>query len=148
MNQHLSEEYAYLVKETIRFIEIYFENIVPAGKLDQGIYLWTKEICKKADRLMAAGKKEEMEILVENYLKYAQEYFKSNSPWQTYKSDRRACCNAVLNTVQLIANLAVLMDALECSPAERVIELFRLERVWRVQYVHSGYEIPKDLLIN
>jgi len=58
------EEYRNFVNETLGFLENNFENVIPAGRVDQGIHLWTKDVFKKAERLQATGKKEELEILV------------------------------------------------------------------------------------
>ena len=142
MEKNLLEEYRNFVNETFGFLENNFENVVPAGRVDPGIHLWTKDVFKKADRLQTAGKQEELELLVENYLKYSLEYFKLNTPWQNVEADRRICCNAILNTVQLVVNLSVLMDAVGYEPAAKVLDLFGFERSLQIHNIHSGYELP------
>lgn len=146
MNRSFLEEYWNFVKETFHFIECNFENIIPAGRVDSGIHLWTRDVFKKANRLLAAEKQEELEVLVENYLKYSLEYFKLNTPWQNVEADRRICCNAILNTVQLIVNLSVLMDAVGYEPAQKVLEILGFERGLQINHIHSGYEIPENSL--
>jgi len=141
------EEYRNFVNETLGFLENNFENVIPAGRVDQGIHLWTKDVFKKAERLQATGKKEELEILVENYLKYSLEYFKLNTPWQNVEADRRICCNAILNTVQLVVNLSVLMQAVGYEPAGKVLNLFGFEGSLQIHNIHSGYELPGSVRI-
>ena len=147
MNQQLSEEYCRFVNETFAFIEKNFENVIPAGRLDPGVFLWTKDIYKKADRLMAAEKQEELEVLVKNFLNYSLEYFKFNTPWQNMEADRRICCNAILNTVQLIVNLSVLMKIIGYQPAGKVLNLFGFDEDLRINPVHSGYELQERITI-
>ena len=144
MNDQVLKEYCYLVNETFRFIEEHFESIVPAGKVDQGILLWTKDVFKKAEKLRTEGKAEELETLAENYLKYSLEYFKCNTPWQEVREDWRICCNTILNTVQLIANLSILLNSLNYDHAAEVTRLLGLDGEWKVCTVRSGYEIPNN----
>ena len=143
MKDQLTEKYCYLVSETAGFVEKYFENIVPAGKIDQNVNLWTKDIYIKAEKLIAEGQKEEMEKLLENYLDYSLEYFKNNTTGQTMEVDRRSCCSIILNTVQMVANLSVMLDALDYEPAAKVIDWLKLDKSWQVHCVHSGYEVPE-----
>lgn len=147
MKQQLAEEYCRFVNETFEFIDKNFENVIPAGRLDQGIFLWTKDIYKKADHLMAEEKQEELEVLVKNYLNYSLEYFKLNTPWQNVQADRRICCNAILNTVQLIVNLSVLMNAIGYQPAGKVLNLFGFDEDLRINHIHSGYELQEQITI-
>ncbi len=142
MKTYLLEDYRNFVNETLNFIERNFENVIPAGRVDPGVYLWTKDVFKKAEKLQTAGNKEELEVLVENYLKYSLEYFKLNTPWQNVEADRRICCNAILNTVQLVVNLSVLVKAIGYEPAGKVLELFGFEDSLQIYNIHSGYELP------
>ena len=147
MRQFLEEEYCRFTNDIFKFIENNFENVVPAGRTDQGIFLWTKDIYKKADRLKREGSQEALEVLVKNYLKYAVEYFKLNTPWQNVEADRRICCNAILNAMQLVVNLSVLMVLIEYKPAEKVLELFGFENTLQINHVQSGCEIPEGFSV-
>ncbi len=147
MNQQLIEGYCKFVNETFAFVENYFESVIPAGRLDPGVFLWTKDIYKKADRLQAAGKQEELETLVKNYLKYALEYFKLNTPWQNVEADRRISCNAILNTMQLAVNLSVLMEICGYEPAKKVLDVFGCESSLQINHIHSGFEVPGGFMV-
>lgn len=148
MNKSLLEEYRNFVQETFSFIEQNFENVIPAGRVDAGISLWTKDVYRKAEKLQTAEKREELETLVENYLKYSLEYFKHNTPWQNVEEDRRIWCNTMLNTVQLVVNLSVLMDAVGYEPAKKVLDIFGFESSLQINNIHSGYELPENTKIN
>ncbi len=147
MNQHLIEGYCTFVNDIFKFIEVNFENVIPAGRIDPGVFLWTKDIYKKADRLKIAGKQEELELLVKNYLKYALEYYKLNTPWQNVEADRRICCNALLNTMQLVVNLSVLMVFIDYQPAQKVLDVFGFDHTFQINHVHSGCELPERFTI-
>jgi methionyl-tRNA synthetase len=147
MNQLLAEEYCRFTNDIFKFIETNFERIVPAGRIDPGIFLWTKDIYKKADRLKLAGNQEDLELLVKNYFKYAVEYFKLNTPWQNVEADRRISCNALLNTMQLVVNLSVLMMFIDYEPAKKVLDVFGFEYTLQINHIHSGCELPEGFMI-
>ena len=147
MYQNLADGYCSFVNDIFKFIETNFESIVPAGRTDQGIFLWTKDIYKKADRLKKDGKQEDLEQLVKNYLKYAVEYFKMNTPWQNVEADRRICCNALLNAMQLVVNLSVLMVLIDYEPAKKVLDMFGFEDTLQLNHMQSGREIPEGFMV-
>ena len=147
MYQNLADGYCSFVNDIFKFIEANFESIVPAGRIDPGIFLWTKDIYKKADRLKKDGKQEDLELLVKNYLKYAVEYFKMNTPWQNVEADRRICCNALLNAMQLVVNLSVLMVLIDYEPAKKVLDVFGFEDTLQLNHMQSGREIPEGFMV-
>ena len=147
MYQNLADGYCSFVNDIFKFIETNFESIVPAGRTDPGIFLWTKDIYKKADRLKKDGKQEDLEQLVKNYLKYAVEYFKMNTPWQNVEADRRICCNALLNAMQLVVNLSVLMVLIDYEPAKKVLDMFGFEDALQLNHMQSGCEIPEGFMV-
>lgn len=143
MKKRLYEKYCNLVNETADFIEKYFENIVPAGKIDQNVNLWTRDIYAKAEKLLEEGRYSEMEDVLENYVDYSMEYFRNNTVGQTLEVDRRSCCSTILNTVQMVANITILLDASGYEPAAKVAEWLHLDKSLQVHGVRSGYEVAK-----
>lgn len=137
-NSLLINGYCHLVNKTFSFIQKYFDGVVPAGRLDQDIYWKTKEIYDSLETLQAARVQE----ILEDYLRFATEYFEQGNPWKNRECDRRVCRNTVLNSVQMIANLTIWLELLEEYPAARVKEWLELDEEWQVHGVHSGYELP------
>ena len=142
-NSWLENGYCHLVNKTLFFIEKYFEGIVPAGRPQQDIYWKTKEIYDELEVLWKEGRTQEADRILEAYLTFATEYFEQGNPWKNRKNDLRACRNTILNSVQMIANLTVWLDARREYPACRVMEWLELDREWQVHHVHSGYQLPK-----
>ena len=155
-NSLLINGYCHLVNKTFSFIQKYFDGVVPAGRLDQDIYWKTKEIYDSLEKLQAAQSCEEqvyencfkaelaarVQEILEDYLRFATEYFEQGNPWKNRECDRRVCRNTVLNSVQMIANLTIWLELLEEYPAARVKEWLELDEEWQVHGVHSGYELP------
>lgn len=142
-NTTLLNGYCHLVNKTILFVRKYFEGIVPAGRLDQDLYWKTKALYEETASLLEDRRREEAEFLLEEFLSYANNYFDKGRPWETRLADRRICRNTVLNTVQLVANLTVLLSPVIDYPTQKVSAWLGLDRDWKVQSVHSGYELPE-----
>lgn len=146
-NSTLLNGYCHLVNKTILFVRKYFEGIIPAGRLDQDIYWRTKALYEKTESLLEEQRLDEAFGLLEEFLRYANDYFDEGRPWETRRTDRRGCRNTVLNTVQLIANLTVLLSPIFDYPTDKVCGWLSLTPDWKVQSVHSGYELPATELI-
>lgn len=140
---YLLESYCELVNEINVFIREYFEGIVPAGKLNQDIYWKTKGIYEQVAAAWEQGKTGEAEELLAEFLDYAVSYWEEGRPWDTCLENRPACRNTVLNSVQLVANLTVLLMPVWKHPAGEVCRWLNLDDCWQVQKVRSGYELPE-----
>lgn len=142
-NTKLIKGYRYLVKETLLFIDQYFEGIIPAGRVEEEIYWKTKELYNQVQALLICSRRDQVITLLEEYLEFAITYFKQGNPLEAMETDRKACRNTVLNSVQMMVNLTVLLEALAFEPAKRVSEWLGLGKEWQVHRLCSGYELPQ-----
>lgn len=141
-NAKLLNGYIHLVNKTVLFVQKYFEGIVPAGRLDQDIYWKTKDLYGKVEELREEGREAEAEELLWSFLEFANGYFEAGKPWETCRKDRKACRNTILNSVQLVANLTVLLAGDRDYPTTKVEGWLALDCSWEVHRVTSGYELP------
>jgi len=144
-NIKLTQGYCYLVEETVRFINKYFEGIIPAGRVEEDIYWKTKELYNQVQALLICNRRQEVEALLEDYLEYALQYYKDGNLWEIIETDRKACRNIVLNSMQMMVNLTVLLEALEFVPAKAVSSWLKLSKEWQVHRLCSGSELPERL---
>ena len=142
-NIKLIQGYCYLVRETVLFIQKHFEGIIPAGRVEEDIYWKTKELYNEVQALLICNRRQEVEVLLEDYLEYALTYYKNGDVWNTLEHDRKACRNIVLNSIQMMVNLTVLLEALEFLPAKRVSSWLNLSKEWQVHRLCSGTEISE-----
>ena len=140
--EFLINGYCDLVNKLFYFIRNYFEGIVPAGHLEEELYWKTKETFDREGDYLKEGRKDELTELLCEYLGFANEYFEGGKLWENSRNDRRACRNTVLNSVQLVANLTVLLAPVAEQQAARVRRLLDLGETWEMKRVHSGYELP------
>lgn len=146
-NTKLLNGYCHLVNKTLLFVQKYFEGIVPAGRLDRDLYWKTKKVYEQAEVLLQEDKITDLENLLEQYLEFANAYFEAGKPWETCREDRRTCRNTILNSVQLVANLTILLTPILEYPTGKVGKWLELTQNWNVQSVHSGYELPRTDMI-
>ena len=144
-NVKLTEGYCYLVKETVRFINKYFEGIIPAGRVEEDIYWKTKELYNQIQALLICNRRQEVEAQLEEYLEYALQYYREGNLWENIETDRKACRNNVLNCIQMMVNLTVLLEALEFAPAKIVSSWLQLSKEWQVHRLCSGSELPGEV---
>ena len=144
-NVNLTEGYSYLVKETVRFINKYFEGIIPAGRVEEDIYWKTKELYNQVQALLICNRRQDVAALLEEYLAYALTYYKSGNLWEIVETDRRSCRNIVLNSIQMMVNLTVLLETLDFEPAKNISSWLNLSKEWQVHRLCSGSELPKEM---
>ncbi len=142
-NAWLVNEYCELVNKTLNFTQSYFEGVIPAGRLDETLYWKTKDVYHKERLYLQDGRWEDFYGLLGEYLNLAKEYCGSVDLKEAARNDRRACRNAILNSIQLIANLTVLISPVAAYPTAQVSAWLALDGEWEVQHVHSGYELPE-----
>lgn len=169
-NSEFIKEYCVLVNKLLVFIQNYFEGIVPAGRVDHDLFWEIKSLYEKEEELLNAGESSAAQEVLEEVLSAADAYFEQGNPWESFEADRRACRNTVYNTLQMVANLTVILagtpeeltdkeaeypvDAAECPedmagcPAEKVMEWLELSADWEVQIIRSGYELPDEEVLD
>lgn len=138
--------YCHLVNKSLLFVQKYFEGVVPAGRPDEQICHRTKEIYDQLEEWIGVDyQSHEAEIyeLLMQYLVFANEYFEKANPWKILEADRASCRRAVLNTVQMVANLTVWLKTIEENCAFPVAQWLSLDSQWHPHSVHSGYQLPQ-----
>ena len=125
-NTILVEEYCCLVNKILLFLEKHFESVVPAGRPDEAVYWRTKEVydvLENCDWSSACR-------IISEYLAFARDYFEQSNPGDNGNQDRHICRNAVLTSVQMIANLTIWLDVLGVESAKQVKALLQLDDKW------------------
>ena len=135
-NTRLMNEYCTLVNKIFAFIQEYFDGIVPAGRPDPEIYHKTKAIYEQLENWGedSEGKecrKDAAQVLLEEYLVFAEAYFAKGNPWENRENNRSICRNTVLNSVQMIANLTVWLN----SPGG---DVFAASQIYSMLKNHKG----------
>lgn len=148
-NGELAGAWGNLVNRTLSFIERYFENRIPPRiEADSSLLTGIKSLYQEVGNLIEAGQLKESLKLIFEHVRAANKYFDSQAPWQTIKTDRKSCENAINTCVQAIANIAVLTAPFLPFATTKIFQCLGLSQVsWCPQDLPSGGQVKKpDIL--
>ena len=150
LNSHNSEllgTYGNFINRNLTFIQKYFGCVVPKAHV-------CDEIKKKiADTYISVGDKIQKTNLrdalyeIFELARFGNRYFDATKPWLTRTTDLTACEDTIFNCVQLIVNLAVLLEPFMPFSSKKVCDWFGIEKQWKPQFISGGYVIPTPEII-
>lgn len=109
-NGELLGAFGNLVHRTLVFIEKSFNGRVPQGALQEEWRNHLEALYSSAGTLIEKGSLKEAIELIFASVRRANKYFDEQKPWLQVKEDREACNNTLYTCVQIIANLAHLLQ--------------------------------------
>lgn len=143
-NGELLGAYGNFVNRTIVFINKYFENKIPRGSIEKGIYDDINKLyVETGDKIEAAEFKGALEEIFE-FIRKANKYFDKEQPWITINADKEKCKNTLFNCIQIIANLSNLLAPFTPFSSEKIRSILNLEKnEWNYIEVGEGSLINK-----
>lgn len=109
-NNDLVGLYGNFVNRTLTFINKNFDGNIPTGSMPKKLQDELLNLYFDIGDLIEEGKFKEALQKVMNMVKKANKLFDDEKPWVTIKTDRNKCSNAIYICVQLINNLANLLE--------------------------------------
>ncbi len=146
-NGELLGAYGNFVNRTLAFIYKYFDAAVPSGVLDEGIEAKIAELYTIVGTLIENGNLKEAIDTVFEFVRFGNKYFDTEKPWETRQADIAACNNTLFNCVQIIANLAVLLEPFLPFSSEKVKAWLKIDGGWSVKQIAASFVVPQpDIL--
>lgn len=142
-NSELLGIYGNFINRTLAFIKKSFGSSVPNGRLEVSIQDKIEETYSAVGKKIEAGQLKKSLRTVIDFARFGNKYFDDEKPWITVKTDRPTCENTLYNCVQIIINLAILLEPFVPFSSQKVIEWFNLDRKWCPQEIEAGYQIPE-----
>lgn len=146
-NNELLGAWGNFVNRTLAFITKYLDGRVPEGVLEketeEGLDRLYDEIGEKIEK----GRFKEAIDEIFAFVRYANKYFDRNRPWITRNTDLPDCQNTLYNCVQLIVNLAVLLEPFLPFSSEKVRNWFLTDSSWKRKEIEAGFEIPETEIL-
>jgi len=140
-------EHGNFINRTLAFIHKYYDAIVPDGQLTTQIGAKLLEQFHAVGDLIESGNlKEAIEIIFE-FVRFGNKYFDSEQPWITRSTDVKTCANTIYNCVQIIANLAVLLEPFLPFSSQKVKQWLAIEDGWLAKTVPAGFVIPEPQIL-
>lgn len=127
------------------FIEKSFEGYIPAGHIDQKWSQKTECLYEESGELIEKGHLKDAIELIFAYVRQANKYFDEQRPWVQVKEDKESCGQTLHTCVQIIANIAQLLNPFLPFACEKIRTFLTLEQPsWRLISVPAGRKV-RDL---
>ena len=146
-NGELLGAWGNFVNRTLAFVYKYFDATVPNGKLDAEINTKINEQYQVAGKLIEAGHLKDALDSVFGVVRFGNKYFDTKKPWETRNTDIERCADTIFNCVQLIANLAVLLEPFLPFSSAKIKGWLAIGDGWNTKNVPSGFVIPEPEIL-
>lgn len=142
-NGELLGAYGNFVNRSLLFIQKYCGGIVPRGVEDSDLNERTEKLFGSVGRQIENGAFRDAIDEIFAFVRSANRFFDTQQPWITRNTDKRACDNTLYQCVQIIANLAVLLQPFLPFSSEKVRGWLRLSSKWERQSIPTGFQLPE-----
>ena len=146
-NGELLGAYGNFVNRTLAFVYKYFNSIVPEGKPHPEINVKITELYQTAGNLIENGSLKEAIDTVFEFVRFGNKYFDTERPWETRTVNNKNCSETIYNCVQIIANLAVLLEPFLPFSSSRIRSWLSINNEWSVKSIPSGISIPEPEIL-
>ncbi|TYQ17933.1 UNVERIFIED_CONTAM: methionyl-tRNA synthetase [Acetivibrio alkalicellulosi] len=140
-NGELLGAYGNLVNRTLVFAQKSFESKIPNGILNKGIEDNVNNLYQQVGLLIEKG---EFKFAIENifeFIRSINKYFDEEKPWITVKDNIEHCKNTIYNCINVIANVAVLLNPFLPFSSAKVLEWLKCENTWKYKQVKANGSI-------
>lgn len=142
-NGELLGAYGNFVNRSLSFVRKYWNGVVPDGSMDPEIYLKIENLYRATGSFIEKGAFKDAVNGIFAFVRWANKYFDTETPWITRTSDQDVCQNTLYQCVQIIANLAVLLNPFLPFSSEKIRSWLSLDERWQVHEVQGGYILPE-----
>jgi len=146
-NGELLGAYGNFINRTMAFIYKYFDAIVPNGVLNEIVEKKIVDLYSDAGDLIENGNLKEAIDNIFEFVRFSNKYFDTEKPWETRQSNISACHNTLFNCVQIIANLAVLLEPFLPFSSAKVKEWLKINDYWSIKRVQAGFVISEPEIL-
>lgn len=142
-NNELLGAWGNFVNRTLAFIVKYLDGGVPEGEFEKDLAEETDRLYRMVGEKIEKGRFKEAVDDIFAFIRHANKYFDLHRPWITRNTDLPDCQNTLYNCVQLIVNLAVLLEPFLPFSSEKVRSWFLTDNSWKRKEVPAGFAVPE-----
>jgi len=146
-NGELLGAYGNLVNRTLQFIHKYLGGIVPNGEKDAQITERIETLFQSCAAEIEQGNFKQALDSIFEFIRYGNKYFDTEQPWITRTENNKKCQETIYNCMQIIANLAILLNPFLPFSSSKIISWLSLNECWSPQFIASGYGIPQPEIL-
>ncbi|MDR0469084.1 MAG: class I tRNA ligase family protein [Peptococcaceae bacterium] len=134
------------VNRTLAFIYKYFDAAVPDGKIDTDIETDMTTLYQTVGKLIENGNNGNLKEALDTvfvFVRFGNKYFDTEQPWKTRSTKAGKCSDTIYNCVQIIANLAVLLEPFLPFSSSKIRGWLSVDNCWSAKKVLAGYAISE-----
>lgn len=146
-NSELLGAYGNFVNRTLAFIAKYYVGIIPSGVINAEIENNINALYSSVGLKIENGHFKDALDAAFDLVRFGNKYFDKSEPWKSRITNPDECGSTLLNCVQIIANLAVLLQPFLPFSSDKIFGWLNLSCVWKVQNVLCGYNLPEISLL-
>jgi len=146
-NGELLGAYGNFINRTLSFVYKYFGASVPKGQLTSEIETRILEQFQGVGSLIESGNLRDAIDTVFGFVRFGNKFFDTEQPWTTRTTDMKSCANTIYTCVQLIANLAILLEPFLPFSSAKVKSWMAIENGWAMKNITSGFMIPEPEIL-
>lgn len=142
-NGELLGAYGNFVNRSLLFVKKYCGGVVPNGRDEPVFIRQTDSLYTSVGRRIENGAFRDAIDEIFGFVRSANKFFDTQQPWITRNTDKEACDNTLYQCVQIIANLAVLLQPFLPFSSEKVRGWLNISDKWERQAVPAGFLLPE-----
>lgn len=142
-NGELVGAYGNFVNRTLAFLQKYGGGKTPDAPDDPQVWGRIEACFPLAGGLIEKGRFKDALAACMELARFGNQYFDAEKPWNTRKEHPETCDKTLWNCVQLIGNLAVLLEPFLPFSSETVRGWLGLVSDWRPQTIRAGRPLPE-----
>jgi len=146
-NSELLGAYGNFVHRTLAFIAKYQGGIVPEGKISDEVTEHISEAFHSVGQKIEDGQLKNALADAFELVRFGNKYFDSREPWKTRTENEIACAETIYNCVQLIANLAVLLEPFLPFSSVKIRGWLSVAGAWNIKSIPAGFRIPEPEIL-
>lgn len=147
-NGELLGAFGNFVNRTLAFIDKSYRGYIPNGKLEEEFVTDINHLYQQSGALIEDGQLKEALELIFSFVRKSNKFFDERKPWAQFKQNKELCGNTLYHCVQIIANLANLLQPFLPFSCEKIRGFLNLGPAsWSFISVPVNQQISKiDLL--
>lgn len=141
-NNELLGAYGNFVHRTLSFIAKYQGSTVPDARTDSEVQKRISEAFGAVGQKIEDGHLNNALDDAFELVRFGNKYFDSGEPWKTRTESATECSETIFNCVQLIVNLAVLLEPFLPFSSAKIREWLQFDNSWDMKSIPAGFRIP------
>ncbi|HZG59755.1 MAG TPA: methionine--tRNA ligase [Anoxybacillus sp.] len=141
-NGELLGAYGNFINRTLKFVEKYYDGVIPKGEVDSIIREKLDSLYDEVGHLIETAHLKQALEGIFSFVRFTNKYFDEKEPWKQLKENKALCDSAIYNCVHMITNLAQILSPFLPFSSSKIKETLSIaEWKWEQISISSAQKI-------